>query len=137
MAIQDWPGITLEQLRKLRHHPTVVERCVQQAQQLVDQCNAAAAQYNRPSEKGNPNYGITLQNSPHTQRARVFVHPLGRTGIHVEQAQSVLLKMAGSMGAVAPRMTANQVTETDHSSSGTTTRPINESTLESQYKAMG
>lgn len=100
MAEDDWNNpITPEQLRKLRHLPKVVKHCTAVAKEIADAANQAAAQYNRPSQAGNPNYGIVVRDSDDTERARVYVRPMGRTGIHVEQAESVLLKIAGSMGA--------------------------------------
>ena len=135
-------GITPEMLRKLRHHPAVVQRCTAIAEEMAAQANLASAGYNRPSEKGNPNFGVTLQNTPHTKRARVFVRPLGRTGIHVEQAESVLLKIAGSMGAKGrPNNTSDQpmavVDTRSKGADGVATHTVNMASLTSDFGAMG
>jgi hypothetical protein len=90
MPDDDWQGMTSEDREKLLRHPGTAARLKQIAQQLADSANSMAAQFNRPSEAGNDNFGVYV--TPGGTRARAYVHPLGRTGIHVEQGESVLLK---------------------------------------------
>ena len=95
----NWEPMTPEQHRQLRHHPVIVDRITALAHQL---CNAANAMDPTPKNQGKEqtaNFAVVVQNEPGTQRPRAYVHPVGRTGLHVEAGHSVLLKALGSIGA--------------------------------------
>jgi hypothetical protein len=90
--------LTRKQINALLHSPATVAAVTKLANRLCDSANAMSADLNRPSAQGRPNYGVYVKNDPQSKRARAFVHPLGRTGIHVEAAQSAMLKSIGGLG---------------------------------------
>jgi hypothetical protein len=83
------------ELDKLLHAAGIVKKVSGIAQRVADAANAMSYQYNRPSEAGRQNFGVYVTTGG--TRARAYVHPLGRTGIHIEQGESVLLKAIAGM----------------------------------------
>lgn len=94
----DEPLITPAQIEALLHSPGVRERITQLTHQLCDAANSIDP---TPANKGkvqNPNFGVYISSAGN--RVRGYVHPLGKTGLHVEAGHSVLFKaIATVMGS--------------------------------------
>lgn len=110
---EEWK-FTPEQHRKLRHHPVVVAKITELANQLCDSANsiARATRVVQPRDKQGrfrsmtekqaakaqaDNFAVVVQDDPGTQRPRAYVHPVGETGLHVEAGESVLFKAMATM----------------------------------------
>lgn len=91
-----WEPMTSEQRDKLLHHPAVKAKVTAIATQLAAAANTMASEVVAPSQKGKDNFGVYVSDAG--TRVRAYVHPLGHTGIHIEQGHSVLLKAIGMVG---------------------------------------
>lgn len=85
--------IDSEQLDKLLHSQAVIDKVTELANQLATAANAMASEVVQPSQQGKDNFGVYVSSAP--SRARAYVHPLGHTGIRIEQGHAVLLKAIG------------------------------------------
>ena len=72
----------------LNHHPAVVAQITALAQKIADHANIG-------HKEGD--FGIHVQNFPHSRHARAFALPMNGGGIHLELTQSLLLKAVASM----------------------------------------
>ena len=95
---EDWPGMTPEQIQQLLHSPEIVAKITALANQLCDAANSMDPTPANTKKSHGPNFAVTVQNNPGTRRPRAYVRPVGKTGLHVEGGQSVLLKAIGTMG---------------------------------------
>lgn len=84
-----------EDLKKIREHDAVKKRCYSVGHQLADHANEMARAVSRPSERDRDNFGVYIVKQPGGGGPKCWVHPLGKTGIHIEAAHSVLLKAIG------------------------------------------
>lgn len=86
--------------RALLHHPTVVQAITQRANAICDQANTNATTAMDPravkrlSPGGDPAFVVSVQDSPHTSRARARVktNPTNMLGVVADAAESVLFK---------------------------------------------
>lgn len=91
--MKDGLEIDSEKLNELLHASFVVEKITSIANKLATAANAMASEVVLPSQRDKDNFGVYVQ--PGGTRARAYVHPLGHTGIHIEQGHAVLLKSIG------------------------------------------
>lgn len=92
-----WPGISSEQIQQLLHSPEIVAQITALANKLCDAANSIDPTPANSKKQHGPNFAVTVQNSPSTRRPRAYVRPVGKTGLHVEAGQSVLMKAIGTM----------------------------------------
>lgn len=90
-----WEGITPEQIAQLLKSQGVRAMIVQRTNQLCDAANSIDPTPPNRGKIQNPNFGVYISDAG--DRVRGYVHPLGRTGIHIEAGESVLLKAIAGM----------------------------------------
>jgi hypothetical protein len=74
----------------LLHNPGTVARITKITNALCDAANDMDPSPPNSGKIQNPNFGVYISEAG--DRVRGYVHPLGRTGLHIEAGHSVLLK---------------------------------------------
>jgi hypothetical protein len=82
--------IDSEALNKLLHSAGVETKVTGIAEKLASAANDMARAVVKSPKSDQDNFGVYV--SGVGTRVRAYVHPLGKTGIHIEQGESVLLK---------------------------------------------
>lgn len=96
MGAADEYKIDSEQLDKLLHSAGVEAKVTDIANQIADAANGMARAVVKPSQRDKDNFGVYVSGSG--TRVRAYIHPLGHTGIHIEEGHSVMLKAIGTVG---------------------------------------
>jgi|SRR5438270_13943153 len=81
----------------LLRNPGTVARITALVNQLCDAANSIDPTPRNKGKVQKPNFGVYISEAG--DRVRGYVHPLGRTGLHVEAGHAVLFKAIGTMGS--------------------------------------
>lgn len=81
----------------LLKNPATVARITDLANKLCDAANAIDPSPPNKGKTQKPNFGVYVSEAGN--RVRGYVHPIGRTGLHVEAGHAVILKAIGVLGA--------------------------------------
>lgn len=104
MAKDKIPKLTHKQAMELMHSPGVVAKLTEIAEYYADAANDMMRAVDGTEKSGGflsrlrnqpartEHFKVTVQNDPKSSRARAFVRPVGRTGIRIDDGQSVMLK---------------------------------------------
>jgi hypothetical protein len=100
-----------EAFRALLHHLSVVAAITQRAQDIADTANALAEPVGREGRE-RPQYGVTIQNSSDTTRARARVYPSNHAGV-LDDAKNATLYKSMLVHPCDPIPTASETAKPD------------------------